>query len=259
MGAKPSSLGKRKNKEKAVTNSNQQSSSETMISYYENRKYLVCTEEITDILPVDDDDEFARTNTIHFLHKKIWDETNFSAPITKQLENGYGFDVLDVGYMKTSIQINDWSKAIGEMIRVAKPNGWLELIEMDDMFTNGSPECLELMDKVEKRLKNKYNLTNSPFKLINNILLKEYFNIITDVQFFKKTIPMSGHWDNDSDNIIAKVSYDTAYWGSKSYKHSLDCLDLTHDEYDKYVEKAFESIKNRRCTYSLCRSIARKI
>nr|CAG8607221.1 2195_t:CDS:2 [Entrophospora candida]CAG8650424.1 10323_t:CDS:2 [Entrophospora candida] len=320
MGAKPSALGKRKNKEKAVTNSNQQSSSEAMISYNENRKYLVCTEEITDILPVDDDDEFARTNTIHFLHKKIWDETNFSAPITKQLENGYGFDVLDVGcgsgtwtldmattypnanflavdilqtfpneirpnnvnfllgniitglniksntfdyvfmrYMKTSIQINDWSKAIGEMIRVAKPNGWLELIEMDDMFTNGSPECLELMDKVEKRLKNKYNLTNSPFKLINNILLKEYFNIITDVQFFKKTIPMSGHWDNDSDNIIAKVSYDTAYWGSKSYKHSLDCLDLTPDEYDKYVENAFESIKNRRCTYSLCRSIARKI
>ncbi|CAJ0768067.1 3775_t:CDS:2 [Entrophospora sp. SA101] len=284
MGAKLSSSKKRKSK--VITNSNQQSSSEATISYNGDRKYLVHTEKVTDILPADDD-EIARTNTIHFLHKKYMDDTNFSAPITKQLEKGDGFNVLDVGpnnvnfllgniitglniesntfdyvfmrYMKSSIPINDWSKAIGEMIRVAKPNGWLELIETDDSFTDGSPECLELMDKVEKKLKNNYGLTTKPFEVIKNILLNEHFDIITDVQFFKKKIPMSGHWDNDLDNKIAKVFYDIAFWGSKSYKHSLDCLDLTPDEYDKYVEKAFESVKDRRCTCSIYRSIARKI
>nr|CAG8584233.1 3688_t:CDS:2 [Entrophospora candida] len=317
MGAKLSSSKKRKSK--VITNSNQQLSSEATISYNGDRKYLVRTEKGTDILPADDD-EIARTNTIHFLHKKYMDDTNFSAPITKQLEKGDGFNVLDVGcgsgawtldmattypnanflavdiiqtfpneirpnnvnfllgniitglniesnsfdyvfmrYMKSSIPINDWSKAICEMIRVAKPNGWLELIEMDDSFTDGSPECLELMDKVDKKLKNNYGLTTKPFEVIKNILLNEHFDIITDVQFFKKKIPMSGHWDNDLDNKIAKVLYDIAFWGSKSYKHSLDCLDLTPDEYDKYVEKAFESVKDRRCTCSIYRSIARKI
>ncbi|CAH1768097.1 14484_t:CDS:2, partial [Entrophospora sp. SA101] len=213
-----------------------------MTSYNGNREFIVSTEEITNILPVNDD-EFARKTTVHFLHKKIWDETNFSAPITRQLKEEYGFNVLDVGDMKSYIPINDWSKTIGELIRVTKPNGWLELIESDNGFTNGSPESLEFLDKVEKKINDDYGLTYSPFKVIKDVL-KEYSNILTDVQFLKKKVPLSGHWDNDFDNNIAKVACDNVLWGAKNHKHSLDCLDLTPDGYDDYINKVFESLKD---------------
>nr|CAG8584214.1 3687_t:CDS:2 [Entrophospora candida] len=289
-----------------------------MTSYNGNREFIVSTEEITNILPVNDD-EFARKTTAHFLHKKIWDETNFSAPITRQLREEYGFNVLDVGCgngtwtldmattypnanflgidiyqtfpneirpknanfllgnvitglsiksntfdyvfmrdMRSYIPINDWSKTIGELIRLIKPNGWLELIEIDDGFTNGSPESLELLDKVEKKINDNYGLTYRPFKVIKDVL-KEYSNILTDVQFLKKQVPLSGHWDNDFDNSIAKVACENVLWGAKNHKHSLDCLDLTPDGYDDYINKVFESLKDCRSTYSNYRLIARKI
>src|SRR5688500_14745609 len=57
------------------------------------------------------------------------------------------FDYVFMREMKSYIPVNDWSKTIGELIRVTKPNGWLELIENDYGFTDGSPESLEFLDK----------------------------------------------------------------------------------------------------------------
>ena len=94
--------------------------------------------------------------------------------------------------------------------------------------------------------------------------MKKYFlednpNVVTDFQSFEKIIPISGTWDTPLENKIAKIGFQNMYWGVKNLKNLFDCLALS-EGYDKCVDEVFDYIKDKniRCTYKICRLIARK-
>ena len=92
--------------------------------------------------------------------------------------------------------------------------------------------------------------------------MKKYFlednpNVVTDFQSFEKIIPISGTWDTPLENKIAKIGSDNMYWAMMNLKNSFDCLDLSSEGYEEFMENLFEFLKDIRITYKACARKAR--
>ena len=104
----------------------------------------------------------------------------------------------------------------------------------------------------------KLGVTLKSLDLVKKYFLEDNPNSVTDFQSFEKRMPMSGTWDTPSENKVAKIGFSNMYWGLMNLKNLFDCLDLSSEGYDEYVEDIFGSIKDIRTTYKICRLIARK-
>ena len=56
------------------------------------------------------------------------------------------FDYVFMRQMKSAIPINNWPKVLDELLRILKPNSWLEIIDSDDIFSDGSDLIKEYLD-----------------------------------------------------------------------------------------------------------------
>ena len=111
---------------------------------------------------------------------------------------------------------------------------------------------------VERKINEKFGVTLKSMDLAKKYFLEDNPNSVTDFQSFEKKMPISGTWDTPLENKIAEVSFAHIVWGANNLKSSYDYLGLPPEEYDEYIKKVFESVKDTRCTYTNLRLIARK-
>jgi ubiquinone/menaquinone biosynthesis C-methylase UbiE len=56
------------------------------------------------------------------------------------------FDFVYMRFLMTAFTEDDWQKVVKELIRVCKPNGWVEFMEGDLVFNPEGPAGKKLMD-----------------------------------------------------------------------------------------------------------------
>ena len=57
------------------------------------------------------------------------------------------FDYVFVRQMKFDIPINDWPNVLDELLRVLKPNSWLEIVDYVDYFGSEDYKIKKLLNK----------------------------------------------------------------------------------------------------------------
>nr|CAG8561970.1 1981_t:CDS:2 [Entrophospora candida] len=169
------------------------------------------------------------------------------------------FDYVFMRCMKAAISNDNWPKVIRELLRILKPNGWLELCEIDGGFVNGSPEADSCFNRMEEKLLKKYGISLDLIELLKKTFT-DHFHSVVDVQYIRKDLPLCGRWDDPDKNKIAEVCRRNISWGAKNIGQAVDFLGLKPKEYEEYIEKVFDGTKNcSYCTMAYYRIIVRKL
>ncbi|RIA85891.1 S-adenosyl-L-methionine-dependent methyltransferase [Glomus cerebriforme] len=118
------------------------------------------------------------------------------------------FEYVIMRFMMFSFLLKEWKPIIKEMIRVCKPNGWIEIMEDDLVFLEGGPKTEMLIKTITKELKKKgveTIITPYIFTLLNSN--SEITNVTS-----KKKVSQLGSLGNKQGELFL----DSLKWGAKS-------------------------------------------
>ncbi|CAG8556935.1 1826_t:CDS:2 [Ambispora gerdemannii] len=162
------------------------------------------------------------------------------------------FDFVHMRFLLADVKEEDYQNTlIPELVRVTKPNGWIELLEFDVQHYSEGPVIRRLTNSLSKHLQSKgYNPKISE-KLPH--YLKQTNNVDKILQF-DKAIPL-GHWAGRvGDLAIEDLSI--LFLDSKELPQSMG---VTDEEYQNLVSEYKEEVEERRTFFRTHRFFTKKI
>ncbi|RIA88889.1 S-adenosyl-L-methionine-dependent methyltransferase [Glomus cerebriforme] len=141
------------------------------------------------------------------------------------------FDFVYMRFMMTSFTEDDWqNKVVKELIRVCKPDGWVEFMEGDLIFNPEGPAGKRLMDAYRTMLESKQinpRITNHLYSILSST------QEITCLTSKEKPGPI-GNWGGR----IGELSYQNFSQTLCALKPTLSKeMECTNEEYDELIEE----------------------
>ncbi|GBB98548.1 hypothetical protein RclHR1_03260006 [Rhizophagus clarus] len=148
------------------------------------------------------------------------------------------FDFVYMRFMMFAITIEDWPEAIDELIRVCKPNGWIEIMERDILWFNESELVHNWRTTVVDKLREEKGIElvitpHIPRFLYSNDKLT---NIRSDQRDAR--ISWGGKIYEAYGNIIM--------WGAKNLSNAISEVHFDEGEYDSLVDVAIQEIARNK-------------
>ncbi|CAG8587405.1 18475_t:CDS:2 [Dentiscutata erythropus] len=216
-------------------------------------------------------EEADRLHLQHYLQKNIW-QNNFFAPVGHLLEQE-DTKVLDVGnteiikgnvlerlpfddntfdyvFQRTlyvGIPENKWPSVINELIRVLKPDGYLELLESDFKPNNMGPATTKITD-ARTWLGHKYTVCYK---------LQDYLE--ENKQLYDVHCEIKKELNAENAEELRKLSSENFTTVVKTLKPKLaSIIKVSNDEYDDLAKKMREELNNPKTFNTQVRVYARK-
>ncbi|KAG9292655.1 hypothetical protein G9A89_007027 [Geosiphon pyriformis] len=162
------------------------------------------------------------------------------------------FDYTFQRFILMSFAENFWITEIGEIVRVTKPEGWIELMEIDVEFYNIGPIMKRFRDATQTLSKSKgLNGTVTP-KLVQ--LMRESPNLIDFTVNEAKTY--FGSWAGKQGKDALKILEDS-WRGLASVLSTV--MNIDEKEYDQMISDLGNEANKYKSYYISYRMIARKI
>ncbi|CAG8655961.1 7977_t:CDS:2, partial [Funneliformis caledonium] len=152
------------------------------------------------------------------------------------------FDFVHMRFFVFCLSESDWEIAIQEIVRVCKPNGWIEIFEVDITFANALKDKTGLNNKAKEILSEKYNINLCPSPLIRSLL--ETNNSLNKIYFEPNKCKL-GSWGGK----LGKLSLENYKWGMKNFAMSLNYMGLTEQEFFQLVEEITQEIEETKGVY----------
>ncbi|CAI2174243.1 19088_t:CDS:2 [Funneliformis geosporum] len=148
------------------------------------------------------------------------------------------FDFVHMRLLVFCLSESDWEIAIQEIVRVCKPNGWIEIFEADVTFANALKDKTEF-NKAKSILTEKYSINLCPSPLIRSLLeTNDSLNII----HFEENKHKLGSWGGK----LGKLNLENYKWGMKNFATSLDSLGFTEQNFFKFIEELTQEIEETK-------------
>ncbi|EXX57466.1 hypothetical protein GLOIN_2v1652504 [Rhizophagus irregularis DAOM 181602=DAOM 197198] len=152
------------------------------------------------------------------------------------------FEYVIMRFMMFSLSLKEWENVINEMVRVCKPNGWIEIMEDDLVLHNRGPRT-DLMMKI----------------IIDELERKGVETIITPhILKFLETNPELPNIANDERyiqlgkcNKVGELYLESLKWGAKNLFESEHLFErgLRGVRYDGLIEDFVQEC-NEECTFT---------
>ncbi|CAG8527709.1 8810_t:CDS:2 [Diversispora eburnea] len=195
--------------------------------------------------------EIDRQQDLHY-HIKLVFNGNCSAPIHEYLQNGC--KVLDIGsLMGTVFKDEEWiNKVIPELIRVTKPQGWIEFSDINFGLIDAGPNSTHLINGITQGLSDS-GINARSITLMKNWLQPRVMNITE----LNKIAPI-GVWEPalGKFNLQDCVNYVKL---RKSF--IVDSMDISENEFLKLEELAYAEFDSTKYKgkFSIMRVFGQKI
>ncbi|CAI2169306.1 6276_t:CDS:2 [Funneliformis geosporum] len=162
------------------------------------------------------------------------------------------FDFVYQKILVSSFSVEDWAKAINELIRVLKPGGYLELMEFDDKFWNGGPEGDRWISYMHKMYESK---GIDPYIVYRLPSMLELTGRLNNIQHEEKRF-----YFGMPGRIGELINFHYSGLFTSYKKPIVDFVDdLSYDDYDEMIEKVLEEFEENHTSIKTSRVYGQKI
>ncbi|CAG8510359.1 644_t:CDS:2 [Ambispora leptoticha] len=161
------------------------------------------------------------------------------------------FDLVHMRFLLADVKEEDYQNTlIPELVRVTKPDGWIELLEFDVQHYSEGPVIRRLTNALSKHLQSKgYNPSISD----NLPRYLKQTNLVGTVHQFDKAIPL-GHWAGRvGDLAIEDLSI--LFLDTNELPQSMG---ITEEEYQHLIEVYKEEVEERKTFFRTHRFFGQK-
>ncbi|CAG8538888.1 7892_t:CDS:2 [Ambispora gerdemannii] len=160
------------------------------------------------------------------------------------------FDVVHQSFWVTVLSKDEWNFLVRELVRILKPGGYIELIELNISVNNSGQVTRYLNNALTAYYKS---------KKINTIVIDELEDYLEDtlkVEIYEKEVKMIPIGWNGPVGELALYDLISGYEIAKPYLSEF--MGILPNQYDHLVELARKEVVARKSTFSIYRYVARK-
>ncbi|RHZ87026.1 hypothetical protein Glove_41g82 [Diversispora epigaea] len=150
------------------------------------------------------------------------------------------FDFVYIRFMIFAFSVEDWERAIKEVVRVTKPGGWVEIMEKDLYWCNEGPFCKAARTAVAEALRESKNMEIILSPIIPNIL-SSISNLDSNINHDERSVPF-GEWGGK----LGTIYRDLYTWGAKNLKTFMKGIGFNEDEWDETVDICMKQLNDRK-------------
>jgi ubiquinone/menaquinone biosynthesis C-methylase UbiE len=150
-----------------------------------------------------------------------------------------------------ALQKSEWSVALSEIYRSLKPNGWVQITEIDRL--EGGPKT-QTLQRTKKAMYEKVGLLPDCVEHIPRLLREAGFTYVEESGMTERVIPL-GNWEGKIGQM-AKKNFSKIY---RSLKDAFARHGWTREEIDQMMDETEAEWEERRdCAIRICTFVARK-
>jgi hypothetical protein len=150
-----------------------------------------------------------------------------------------------------ALQKSEWSAALSEIYRSLKPNGWVQITEIDRL--EGGPK-VQAFQRTKEAMYAKVGLLPDCVEHIPRLLQEAGFAYAEKSGMTERRIPL-GNWEGKIGQM-AKKNFSKIY---RSLKDAFARHGWTREDIDRMVDEMEEEWEERRdCVVRMCTFVARK-
>ncbi|CAG8531583.1 2781_t:CDS:2 [Funneliformis caledonium] len=146
------------------------------------------------------------------------------------------FDFVYMRFMLFAFTLKNWEVAIKELIRVCKPDGFIEMMEKDIFWYNEGPFCKSARTVMADELREQKNI-----EVVITPILHKILSQYTEVKHEVKIIPF-GEWGGKLGTLYRELYS----WGAKNLKTVMTDVGFSEDEWDETIDICLKQLQERK-------------
>lgn len=180
------------------------------------------------------------------------------------------FDFVYIRFMIFAFSLEDWERAIREVVRVTKPGGWIEIMEKDIYWYNEGPFCraariagkdhfpffffyirtsirvmvvnvfIKNLITVSEALRESKNMEVNLSPVMPNIL-SSIPGLDSKINHEERSVPF-GEWGGK----LGTIYKDLYTWGAKNLKTFMKGIGFNEEEWDETVDICMKQLNDRK-------------
>ncbi|CAG8562722.1 1180_t:CDS:2 [Funneliformis mosseae] len=167
------------------------------------------------------------------------ENTNFIVGNLKRLPfEDNSFDFVYMRLIMFALTISDWPEAIKELIRVCKPNGWIEIMERDILWHNESDLVRKWRTSIVDKIRQEKGIELIISPHIPGFLHSN--NQLTNIEYDKRKAKIG--WGEKMYEAYGQL----IMWGAKNLSNAVSDIQFNEGQYNKLVEVAIKEIARNK-------------
>lgn len=167
------------------------------------------------------------------------ENTNFFTGEVKRLPfEDNTFDFVYMRFMMFAITMDDWPEAIDELVRVCKPDGWIEIMERDILWYNETEIVRNWRTRIVDKLREEKGIELIITPHIPRFLYTN--DKLTNIKCDEREAKIS--WGGKIYEAYGKI----IIWGAKNLSNAISEVQFNEGEYDYLVDIAIDDIAKNK-------------